>query len=218
MRPPGDDYVREDALLTALATVGGDATLALVESSGPAGGVAGRRQRDLLQLPAAERLRLAAAAGWEEDESALALLDRGAAAEGLRLAASLFSAMAVELRSRGGQALPLPWGGGGRSLAADPALLATGPGPRQAEAKAASLAPDAMCDTESGPRPADFAEAEERCDGGGVSAASAARASPLLGEDGEDLLWRLLLWDPEARLRVDEALLHPFIHPAAAAA
>ena len=35
----------------------------------------------------------------------------------------------------------------------------------------------------------------------------------ILGESGEDLLWRLLLWDPEYRIRADEALLHPFVHP-----
>jgi serine/threonine protein kinase len=41
---------------------------------------------------------------------------------------------------------------------------------------------------------------------------------PLLGEEGEELLYRLLLWAPEQRISAEEALAHPFLGAAGAAA
>lgn len=140
-------------------------------------------------------------------------LDGRAELASLQLATRVFGAAAAEAEAVDSPRLGLPWWGGeladdereggseelvtiNRAAARSPAAAAMDLG----DASSAVLA-----DSDSSK---DVPQSYSYGAGDGTLG-----LSPILGEAGEDLLWRLLLWDPEHRIRADEALLHPFVHP-----
>lgn len=147
---------------------------------------------------------LALARRWGEPPP----LDAHGAAAALQLTDRLFEAAPAGARVTPPLELQLPWSGSGLGGASDPLAQ------RQA-------APESGDATDGLPSPSQphnprhtrrrTSQSRSPCDPSGWDLDS---PSPLLGSAGEDLLWRLLLWDPLLRIRADQALHHPFIHPA----